>query len=54
MAEPVRVDVAHVRAPAELGKHVLLRQLREQGLLDADGPRFSASRDVRYSLGLDN
>jgi transcriptional regulator with XRE-family HTH domain len=30
-----------------------LRQLREQGLLDAEGPHFSASPDVRYSLGLD-
>ncbi len=31
-----------------------LRQLREQALLDGDDPRFSASRDVRYSLGLDD
>jgi hypothetical protein len=30
-----------------------LRQLREQGLLDAEGPRCAASPDVRYSLGLD-
>ncbi len=30
-----------------------LRQLREQDLLDAAGPRFAASPDVRYSLGLD-
>jgi transcriptional regulator with XRE-family HTH domain len=29
-----------------------LRQLRNQGLLDADGPNFSPNRDVRYSLGL--
>jgi hypothetical protein len=30
-----------------------LRQLREQGLLDGDGPTFSASRDARYILSLD-
>jgi transcriptional regulator with XRE-family HTH domain len=30
-----------------------LRQLRDQGLLDADGPNFSPNQDVRYSLGLD-
>ncbi len=29
-----------------------LRQLRDQGLLDADGPNFSPNEDVRYSLGL--
>src|SRR5712691_11403701 len=31
-----------------------LRQLRAQGLLDADGPNFAPNQDVRYSLGLGN
>jgi hypothetical protein len=31
-----------------------LRQLREQRLLDGDGPRFFATHDGRYSLRLDN
>jgi hypothetical protein len=30
-----------------------LRQLRQQGLLDADDPNFSPNQDVRYSLGLE-
>jgi chromosome segregation and condensation protein ScpB len=30
-----------------------LRQLRDQGLLAADGPNFSLNQDVRYSLGLE-
>lgn len=30
-----------------------LRQLRDQGLLDPDGPNFSPNQDVRYSLGLE-
>ena len=31
-----------------------LRTLREQSFLDASGSHFSASQDVRYSLGLND